>query len=138
MPLPRYARRPLRAQGAGTIRKRQVRQFVYQTVARRCRGRCELCGAEWERMSGRPLDPHHPYGRRGEYADTPETIIGACRPCHDAIHDGDVKLTKKARMLVLERFCLRRDLELPELLAEFGPDPIDVWNGAARRLEERT
>ena len=134
--LPRYRRAPLRAVGASTERIRSVRQLAYRAVSLRCRGRCETCGHAWEAQSGFALDPHHAFGRThvagipARHCESPELVLGICRPCHERIHLGDQKLADEARWLALERFCARWELDLLGLLAEAGPDAVDVMRAA--------
>lgn len=144
MSIPRYVRQhrtPLRARGAGTLRKAPNRRVVYALVSKRAAGKCELCGVSWERVTGNPLDPHHAYGRShiagipAVYCDSPELVLGICRLCHDRIHSGALALADDARLQALERFCARHGLDFLGLIAEAGPDLVDVLREGIRRIE---
>lgn len=145
MPIPRYIRAyrtPLRARGAGTARKAPNRAKVYALVSMRARGRCELpsCGVAWEATGGL-LDPHHAFQRGhlagipAAYCDSPELVMGLCRDCHDAITAGNLVLTAEARALALQRFAAKHGLDLKALIADAGPDLVDVLREGVRRLE---
>lgn len=128
----------LRREGAGTLRKASTRRLSHDAIGRRCRGACELC-----HRRGVELEGHHVFGRHGKYADTPELLLAICRNnpatghqgCHERIHDGDQAKADEARYLALARFCARWNLHLEDLVAEAGPDPVDVMRAAVRRLE---
>lgn len=134
MPLPRWRRPPIRSTGQGTVRKLPQRRAAYAAVARRSRGRCELCSADVEARGGR-LDPHHVWGRGhlipAEYCDTPESILGICRECHDRIHAGDAGLRDTARWT-----CLNRFVELHNIAVGIpSHDPLNDMRQAIRLLE---
>lgn len=151
MPLPRYRRATLRQLGRASTRVRPVRRVEYAAVSKRAKGVCELCCCEWERLTGRSLSDHHAFGRGHlpgipvAHCESRDAIVGLCnnwpptghQGCHERIHSGDGALADEARYLALARFCARWNLHLEDLVAEAGPDPVDVMRLAVRRLEER-
>lgn len=134
--LPRYRRSPLRLAGAATERKRPARRLAYAAVARRARGRCELCGAAQD-----PLDPHHAFGRGhlpgipAKVCEMPELILGVCRPCHDRIHAGDQELVARARLMAVTRFAEFHELSWAAANLSWVR-PTDVEPGAPRDLAD--
>lgn len=135
--LPRYRRKPINPIGAETKRKMPARRLAYAAVTKRAKGACEMPGCTRRQD---PLDPHHTY-RRGrlpgipaEFCDTPELILGVCRPCHDRL-EVDAAYSDVARWLAFDLFLPRHDLAHFDF-TQFT-DPLDAMRGAVRLLEER-
>lgn len=131
--LPRYRRSGLRPVGQGTMRKASRRRQAYAVVARRAKGICEIVGCG---RAQDPLDPHHTFGRGhlpgipAELCDSPELILGICRPCHDAIHGGDEEKRDLTRLQALQLFGLRWGFDVNTVWELAGPDPIDAMRAA--------
>jgi hypothetical protein len=114
-------------------------------VTRRAHGHCEFPDCH---RAQDPLDPHHAFGRGhlpgipAEVCETRELILGICRPCHDAIHNGDERKLKLARLQALNQFMVRHQLDDPRM-RHLSPaelpwiDLVDVMRELVRVYGER-